>query len=416
MPLSKIQLGGEMEGLTKTGRLLVGSVFLLALTVTVGAGPFSPQVQTGQWVEILVQPADGFSIDAISARYEAPLLETIPALGIYKLTVDSIWLDAMGQDAALAEVARNTWTEPMEMQRRDFGSGSSFEPVAIKSSDAKDTLYQQQWALVRLRVDQAQRAASGAGVTVAVVDTGIDLDHPALAARLTSGYDFVEEDADPDDVADDLDNDGDGYVDEGAGHGTHVAGIVAQVAPGATLMPVRVLDTEGKGSYFDIVAGIVYAVEHGAQVINLSLSGPQDADFLQDAVDYAWERGALVVAAAGAYDVMYPARYEHVISVGATDTQDHVAEFSDFRADQVTVFAPGVSVYSTYYDGGYAWWTGTSMAAPFVSGEAALLLSAATCNRDCVKSLIEGAIHPVVPNQEPRGRIDIYAAVKSVEK
>jgi thermitase len=405
-----------MQELTKMGRLLAGVTFLLVLTATVAAGPLAAQVQTGPRVEVLVQPAVGVSIEAINARYDAHLLNAIPAIDIYKLALDPIWLGAMQQDKELAEVALNTQTEPMEMQRRDFGSGSSFEPVSTTSTPATDTLYQQQWPLIRLRIDQARRAASGTGVTVAIVDTGMDLDHPALADRLAGGYDFVEGDTYPDDVADGLDNDDDGYVDEGAGHGTHVAGIVALVAPGARLMPVRVLDTEGKGSYFDIVAGIVYAVEHGAQVINLSLSGPVPADFLQDAIDYAWNKGVVVVAAAGAYDVLYPARYEHVISVGATDSQDKVAEFSDFRAGRVSVFAPGVSVYSTYYDGRYAWWTGTSMAAPFVSGEAALLLSLGGCDQDCVTLLIQRAVHPVVPNLEPRGRIDVYAAIKSLEK
>jgi hypothetical protein len=89
------------------------------------------------------------------------------------------------------------------------------------------------------------------------------------------------------------------------------------------------------------------------------------------------------------------------------------AEFSDFRAGQVTVFAPGVSVHSTYYDGGYVWWTGISMAAPFVSGEAALLISGGGCDRDCATSLIQESVHPVVPNLEPRGRVDVYQAVKA---
>jgi subtilisin family serine protease len=400
--------------LSKTGRTATTLFLLLLLITTIGAGPFSSQLQAGPNVEVLVMPAAGVPIEAISTRYSASLLNAVPALNTYALAVDPAWLEAMQADTAIDQLALNSLAEPMEMQRRDFGTGSSYDLVPIRDTNPVDSLYFRQWSLFRLRVDQAQRATTGAGVRVAIVDTGIDLDHPALAGHLMGGYDFVDGDALPDDVADGVDNDGDGYVDEGAGHGTHVAGIVAQVAPEAILMPVRVLDSDGVGSYFDIVAGIVYAVEQGAQVVNLSLSGPNEAAFLQAAVNYAWERGVLVVAAAGAYDVLYPARYEHVLSVGATDPQDQVAEFSDFRAGQVTVFAPGVSVYSTYYDGGYAWWSGTSMAAPFVSGEAALLLAAGGCDLGCVTTLVPQAVRPVVPNQERRGRIDVYGAVRAV--
>ncbi len=401
-----------MEKLTQTRRMVAALTLLLVVATTVGAAPSSPLNQTEQPLEILVQPAPGVSIETIRDRYATPILGAIPSIGIYKLAGNAASLEAMRNDPGVALVALNNLAQPLEMQRRDFGSGSSYD-FGPSSSYVTDTLYYEQWPLIRLRVAQAQRSVSGAGVTVAIIDTGIDLDHPALADRLTAGYDFVEKDAVPDDSADGLDNDGDGFVDEGAGHGTHVAGIVALVAPAASLMPVRVLNSEGIGPYFDIVAGIVYAVEHGAQVINLSLSGPEDASFLQAAVDYAWTKGVLVVAAAGAYDVAYPARYEHVVSVGATDPQDQVAEFSDFRAGQVTVFAPGVSIYSTYYDGGYVWWTGTSMAAPFVAGEAALLFSGGGCDVDCATSLIQKSVHPVVPNQEPRGRVDVYQAVRA---
>jgi subtilisin family serine protease len=365
-------------------------------------------------LEILVQPAAGVPIETISTSYGAPIRGEIPCLGIYKLVGDGSMLEAMQKDPAVAHAEPNTRAEPLEMQRRAFGGGSGYGFAASTSGQTVDTRYYANWPSVQLQVAQAQRLASGKGVLVAIIDTGIDRDHPALTNRLTAGYDFVGGDSDPDDGADRLDNDGDGYVDEGAGHGTHVAGIVAQVAPSASLMPVRVLDTEGIGDYFDIVAGIVYAVDHSARVINLSLSGTEDDAFLKAAVEYAWRKGVVVVAAAGAYDVQYPARYDHVISVGATDMRDQVAGFSDFRAGQVTVFAPGVSIYSTYYNGGYAWWTGTSMAAPFVSGEVALLLSTKGCNRECAMSQVKAAVRPVVPNLDPRGRIDIYRAVKAI--
>ncbi len=387
---------------------------LLASVGLIGAsGPLSDLDQAGQSaLEILVQPAAGVPVEAISISYGAPIRGEIPCLGIYKLVGDGSMLEAMQKDPAVARAELNIRAEPLEMQRRSFGSGSGYGFAASTSGQTVDTLYYREWPFIHLQVAQAQRLALGKGVVVAVIDTGIDRDHPALTNRLTAGYDFVGGDSDPDDSADGLDNDNDGTIDEGAGHGTHVAGIVAMVAPGARLMPVRVLDSEGVGAYFDIVAGTVYAVDHGAQVINLSLSGTEDDAFLKAAVDYAWKKGVVVVAAAGAYDVQYPARYERVISVGATDMRDQVAEFSDFRAGRVTVFAPGASIYSTYYNGGYAWWTGTSMAAPFVSGEVALLLSAKGCSRECALAQVKTAVRPVVPNLDPRGRIDVYQAVK----
>jgi subtilisin family serine protease len=363
--------------------------------------------------EILVQPAPGISIDAISERYQADVLDSIPALRVYRLAAgnDGV-LERMAQDDEIARAGWNRLAEPLEMQRRYFGGGSDYEFGPVRDDRVSSTLYYEQWPVIRLHVNQAQGRTTGAGITVAIVDTGIDLDHPELAGRLVAGYDFVDGDAVADDGPDGRDDDGDGDVDEGAGHGTHVAGIVALVAPGASLMPVRVLNSDGVGDYFDIVAGIVYAVDHGAQVINLSLSGADDADFLEMAVRYAQAQGALVVAAAGAYDVRYPARYPGVVSVGATDKRDHVAAFSDFRAGQVTVFAPGVSIYSTFYDGGYAWWTGTSMAAPFAAGEGALLLSLPGCDSACAAEEIQGAVHPVVPRLDARGRIEVFQAVR----
>lgn len=397
----------------KAHRVMVVCVILFFSLANLGADfPTSSEPPEEHWHEILVQPAPGISIDVISERYEAEVLDEIPALRVYRLAVgkDDV-LEHMAQDGEIARAGWNRLAEPLEMQRRYFGGGSDYEFGPVRDDRVSGTLYYEQWPVIRLHVNQAQRRTLGAGITVAIVDTGIDLDHPELAGRLVEGYDFVDDDAIADDGPDGRDDDEDGDVDEGAGHGTHVAGIVALVAPDANLMPVRVLDTEGVGDYFDIVAGIVYAADHGAQVINLSLSGADAADFLETAIRYAQGRGALVVAAAGAYDVQYPARYAGVVSVGATDKRDHVAAFSDFRAGQVTVFAPGVSIYSTFYDGGYAWWTGTSMAAPFVAGEGALVLSMPGCDSVCAVAQIQGAVHPVVPRLEDRGRVEVFQAV-----
>lgn len=216
-----------------------------------------------------------------------------------------------------------------------------------------------------------------AEVVVAVVDSGIKLDHPEFAGRLTDGYDFVN---------------GDDQPDDDAGHGTHTAGVIAAgmdngagaagVCPGCRLMPVKVLGANNLGTWSHLAQGILYAVDHGADVVNLSLGGSVASQTLAAAVDYAQAHGVVVVAAAGNYanDVpYYPAALDGVVGVGATTPQDNRWQNSNFGA-AVDVVAPGDLIYSTYHQldnifGGYMYLSGTSMATPHVSGLAGLALS-----------------------------------------
>ncbi len=215
-------------------------------------------------------------------------------------------------------------------------------------------------------------------VVIAVVDSGIDAEHPDLRGRIAAGgYDFVDNDADPTDEH---------------GHGTHVAGIIAATAnngigsagicPGCSLLPVRVLNEYNVGSWFDVAAGVVYAVDQGAQVINLSLGGSAMPQVMADAIAYAAERQVLVVAAAGnsrSDTPFYPAADPRVIAVGATRDDDTLWSLSNF-GPWVELTAPGYAIYSTYNRrdnvySGYTFMSGTSMAAPHVAGLAGLLLS-----------------------------------------
>jgi subtilisin family serine protease len=217
-------------------------------------------------------------------------------------------------------------------------------------------------------------------VTIAIIDTGVDLEHPDLQANLLSGYDFVDNDTVPED---------------GNGHGTNVAGIaaaalngigVAGVAPTAKILPVRVLDNSGSGYISDIASGIVYAADR-AEVLNLSLGSTSSSQTLLDAINYAVNtQGRLVVAAAGncgdlnypyngcAYQnqTVYPAAYSGVIAVAATTSYDTRASFSNVGS-YVDLAAPGVSIYNTYYGNSYTYESGTSQATPHVSGLAALV-------------------------------------------
>ncbi len=237
-------------------------------------------------------------------------------------------------------------------------------------------------------------------VVVAILDTGIDLEHPDLRARLVPGISFVPGTFSPQDDH---------------GHGTHVGGIVAAepvtpdgalgVAPGCRLMPVKVLDAQGAGTTSRICQGIVWAVDHGARVLNLSLGGAGGGKSLEAAVAYAISRGVVVVAAMGnegANVQEYPAGYPGVIAVGATDDEGRIASFSNVGR-WISVSAPGSDVYSTLpmrsftllsedpgAAPGHGVLSGTSMATPFVSGVAALVLSAQPAlSPDAVRARLE---------------------------
>lgn len=231
-------------------------------------------------------------------------------------------------------------------------------------------------------------ANAGRAVKVAVVDTGIDLTHPDLAANVVSSYNAI---ATTKSATDDN------------GHGSHVAGIIAGidntvgvlgVAPQTKLMAVKVLDRNGSGYYSDIIEGIQWSMNNGAKVINMSLGGTTDMQSLHDAIIAAYNAGIVIVVAAGNSGpgdntVNYPAKYPEVIAVSATDSANAIASFSS-RGPEVDLAAPGVSIYSTYKGGTYATLSGTSMAAPHVAGAAALVIASgrATAPAD-VKALLQ---------------------------
>ncbi|MCM3636558.1 S8 family serine peptidase [Sporosarcina luteola] len=205
-------------------------------------------------------------------------------------------------------------------------------------------------------------AATNRNVIVAVIDTGVDYTHPFLAGRVVEGYDFVSNDTNPMDVH---------------FHGTHVAGIIAETTPAnVKIMPIRVMDEQGNGYDSDVAKGIQFAVDHGATIINMSFAGEGYSQYLADAIDYALSKNVLVVVAAGnesaSTDNYFPASNQKVIVVSATDIADNVASFSNTGA-AIDISAPGVNIVSSVPGGNYKNLSGTSMAAPYVSGIAAML-------------------------------------------
>lgn len=287
-----------------------------------------------------------------------------------------------------------------------------FETQEIEESTYSATV-ESNWGIDLLNCDRYSSYASANNysklVTVAVVDSGVDKDHPYYKGKiLSSGYDFVDSDSDPDDMN---------------GHGTHVAGIVTSCTPNLNIkiMPVRVLDEVGAGSSIIVGAGINYAVNNGAKVINLSLSGDH-SKFIDEAVENAIKKDVTVCVAAGnnAADTSEscPSHIDDVIVVSAISGDKKLAYYSN-SGKEVDLCAPGTGVYSSYKNGSYKTLTGTSMAAPFVSAACALIrLTHPTYKNAEVENLLKTACVDLGPAGKDTsygyGYPDLYRIIPDV--
>lgn len=291
--------------------------------------------------------------------------------------------------------------------------------IALPADASNDPMFGNQYGLDKIQAEKAWSTGTGVGATVAVIDTGVQAEHEDLAAKMIAGFDFV---------------DGDEVPQDGNRHGTHVAGIaaavtnngigVAGVAPGACVMPVRVLNNNGSGAFGDIRSGIRWAADQGAQVINLSLGEfvvirNLDESAMKDAITYAYGKGVVVAVAAG-NDVIFPSGYRDVdaIAVAATDRRDEKPAFSNGAGDaRFGMSAPGAAILSTVPNG-YGTLSGTSMATPHVAGAAAVLRSLGLSRDQTIKRLLDTADDIGIPGHDPifgSGRLNLAKAVEGLK-
>ncbi|MEW9672624.1 S8 family peptidase [Ammoniphilus sp. 3BR4] len=349
--------------------------------------------------ELIVKFTDGISDEEINDIHRKAKCEVIgknEELGIYTIKSRRKMSRMLKHYKGLSQIE---YAEP------NYKFKASYTP--------NDTYYSYyQYGPQRIQAPSAWDVTqSQASIRIAVVDTGVELNHSDLRGKLLNGYDFVNNDSFPND---------------GNGHGTHVAGIaaavtnnalgIAGVAPLASILPVRVLGNDGSGSLTAVANGIIYAANQGAKVINLSLGSPAPSSTLQNAIQYAWNKGAVIVAAAGndaSPTPNYPANYPNVIAVASTNENDFRSSFSNYGR-WVEVAAPGEDILSTYIGNRYAYLSGTSMASPHVAGLAALLLAQGRNNVQ-VRDIILRTSDPIrgTGTLWQYGRINAARAVRS---
>lgn len=382
--------------------------------------------------------------ERLTAREQAVLLSakrlsvesSIPELNIVSLTVPP-----GDEEATISALLRMPGVLAAEL---DYRAQAALTP--------NDPGLPQQWALAQVRAFEAWDVTTGSpGVVIATIDSGIDLTHPDLASQIWTNPGEIPGNGLDDDHNSKIDDvhgwrfyhtfiNGnyvpaeDGWVADDYGHGTHIAGIaaaatnnaigVAGLAWASPVMPVKVLDEFGYAWYSDIAAGIVYAADNGARVINLSLGGKDASAVLCAAAAYAYESGSLLTASAGNTGgaLFYPAACDHVLAVAATDRADQRASFSN-AGPQVSLAAPGVDIYSTWYATGsgastYFRRSGTSQAAPHVAGVAALIKARwpAWTPEQVMRQLIATAADIEAPGWDAStgwGRLDAAAAVSA---
>jgi thermitase len=383
---------------------VLSRIFPLVMGVFLSA-PLSAEAKNPAHVkgELLVSLKEGVSdadLERSYKRHGGKKIQNLSKIKVHRIKVSESDLEAV--EAALREDPN------VEFVEKNLIGQATFVP--------NDPGYSAQWHLPRISAPAGWDMTRGSpSVTIAVVDSGIDPFHPDLSANLIPGYNFVAGNTDTRDIY---------------GHGTAVAGAagalgnsgigVAGVAWTNSIMPLVVLDSAGYGTVANVASAITYAADHEVKVINLSLAFNGSTSTLQNAVNYAWNRGVVIVAAAANASTntpYYPAALPNVIAVSAADQNDNRASFSNY-GNWIDVSAPGVSVYTTANGGGYQYSAGTSLSSPIVAGLAGLVFSANPnlTNAQVVSLITANADDRGAPgfdNDHGWGRINVQRTVQA---
>jgi len=329
------------------------------------------------------------------ASFGAKQESEIPGINVHVIQVPEQALEKIR--ANLLRTGLFTFAEP------DFTGQSVATP--------NDPNYPYQWHLPTIQAPAAWDLTTGSGVTIAIVDSGVDPNHPDLAPNLVGGKSYIG-----------------GGTSDVLGHGTAVAGAAAAVGNNLTgvtgvswgnrIMPLVVLDSTDYATYSNIASAITYAADSGARIINVSIGGSMSSSTLQSAVTYAWNKGSIVFASAGNNSnnsPLYPAACDNVVAVSATNSSDQLASFSNY-GNWIDLSAPGDYILTTTNGGGYGYWQGTSFASPIAASVGALVLSRKpSLSASGVVSILENNADdlgsPGFDQYFGWGRVNVYRAV-----
>lgn len=373
---------------------------------------------------VLVRIQPRVNAAALAAAYGSVPQDRIPGTDIYSFTTPNGTTEEAFAAQLSLDIAHVVFAEPDRYVVSPEVEGTPFHTAFDRSM--RPQTYANSVSYVQISfngIDPANRGNSrplstGARTVIAVLDTGATFDHPGLRNRFLPGYNVLAPSQPPKDLPD-------GITNAEYGHGTMIAGIIVRLAPATRILPVRVINGDGVGTILGLAKGIYYANAQRVNVINLSLSCSVNSGVLNDALDQSENAGIVLVAAAGNLNtdrVNPPAKGHGTISVGSVEADNRKSLYSNYGSF-VRVVAPGSDIRSTYPGGGYATWSGTSFAAPFVAAQAALILSLRpTLSSDQVKDIIRATAHsvdnvnPAYDGELGEGMIDIEAALRAARR